>query len=403
MFKGEHKLKANTLFGLEDILAKEIESIGGKNIKKGLRFVSFTGNNEVLYRANIQLRTALNVLKVVAKFELKSKSDLYEAIKSFDWTKIFSVNQSFSVNTVVNTRFMKNMDDIGLDIREDIIRYFKRVKGQRPNGDKFDPNIIFKIFINDDECEVYLDSSGKSLNKRIYAEDSGFDPINSALAAGIIMQTGWNGQVNFVDPMCGSGTLLAEAGMIARNVMPNIQRANFAFKQWQGYDVKLFDKIVAELKSKEILSPVKIEGGDISERAVKVTRRALNRLGLSRAVKLQECEIVYFEPTKEPGLLIINPPHFTKLKLVLEESEELEPEELETKRKYIDKQNDLKFEDESEFYKNIGETLKNNFKEYDCWILSGNPEYFYNLGGEIKKSIQLFNTSIESELINIKF
>ncbi len=399
----KHKLKANTLFGLENILAKEIESIGGENIEKGLRYVSFTGDNEVLYRANIQLRTALNILKEVAKFELESKADLYAAIKKFEWTKLFSVNQSFSVKTEVKTRFMKNMDDIALDIREDITRQFKNVVGQRPNGEKFDPNILLHFVITDDVCELYMNSSGKDLNKRVYSEDSGFDPLNSVLAAGIIMHTVWEANTNFVDPMCGSGTLLAEAGMIARNVMPNIQRANFAFKQWKGYDADLFNKIIDELKSKEIQSPIKIEGGDKSERAVKVTRRALNRLGLSRVIKLQECQIQEFEPTKEPGLLIINPPHFTKLKLVLDEGEELEPEELETKQKHIDKENDIKFEDESEFYKMIGNTLKINFKEYDCWILSGNPEYFYNLGGEIKKTIQLFNTSIESELINVKF
>ncbi len=398
-----HKLKANTLFGLENILAKEIESIGGKDIKIGLRHVSFTGDNEVLYRANIQLRTALNILKEITKFELNSKSDLYEGIKSFDWTKIFKITQSFSIKTEVSTRFMKNMDDIALDIREDITRQFKAKLGQRPNGEKFDPNIIFFIKITDDICEIYLNSSGKDLNKRIYFEESGFDPLNSVLAAGIILHTNWKADTNFVDPMCGSGTLLAEAGMIARNIMPNIQRANFAFKQWKTYDANLFNKIIDELKSKEIQSPIKIEGGDKSERAVKVTRRALNRLGLSRVVKLQECEIQEFEPTKEPGILIINPPHFTKLKLVLQEGEELEPEELDAKQKHIDKENDAKFEDESEFYKMIGETLKNNFKQYDCWILSGNPEYFYNLGGEITKSIQLFNTSIESELINVKF
>ena len=403
MFKGEHKLKANTLFGLESILVKEIEGIGGKNIEKGLRFVSFTGDNEVLYRANLQLRTALNVLKEVAIFELNSKSDLYESIKSFDWTSVFTINQSFSVNTVVSTRFMKNMDGIGLDIREDIIRQFKRVKGQRPSGELFDPNIIFKIIINDDACEVYLDSSGKALNKRVYTEESGFDPINSSLAAGMIMHTGWNGETNFVDPMCGSGTLLAEAGMIARNIMPNIQRGNFAFKQWKGYDAKLFAKIVDELKAGEKQATITIEGGDISTRAVTVTRRALNRLGLSRAVKLQECEMEDFVANKTPGLLIINPPHYTKLKMVLEEWEDLDEEELDAKQKHVDKENDLKFDDEMEFYKSIGNTLSENFKSYDCRILSGNPEYFSSLEGEITESVQLFNTSIESEFIKVKF
>jgi len=402
MFKEEHLLKAETLYGLVDVLASEIEKIGGKNIEKINRAVEFTGDNEILYKANLQLRTALNVLKEIKRFNIDNKNDLLDGVNSINWSAVFNINQSFSVATTNNSRFLKKIEGLSLEIRELITMQFKTNFGTRPNGDKFDPNIIIKFHITDDECIIYLDSSGKPLNKREYAEESGFDPLNTVIAAGIILMTQWNGQTNFINPMCGSGTLLAEGAMIAKNISPNIHRQNFSFKQWMNFDNELFEKIKTELTSNIKQTKIEFIGSDISSRAIISAKRALNRLGISRNIKLIEENFEHIELPKTPCFIITNPPYFKKLKLELPEDKVLTEEEIYEKQKHIDKENNIKFEEETDFYKMIGKTIKTNISNNEFWIFTSNIEYIEHLNLDVDISHKLFNTSLESELIKLK-
>jgi len=245
-------LVAKTSFGLEKVLADEVKEIGGQNIILGNRAVFYEGDLKIIYKSNYFLRTALRVLKEIESFRFKNVDQFYIKCKDIDWQKYFGVDQSFVIHsTVGNSKDFTNSMFASLKAKDAIADYFRNKLGKRPDVDTENPEIVIDLHIHDDTCTISLDSSGESLHKRGYRINQGEAPLNEVLAAGMIKLSGWNGNSDFLDPMCGSGTLPIEAAMIACNIPAGKFRKNYAFENWHDFDQILLETIKKENKIRE--------------------------------------------------------------------------------------------------------------------------------------------------------
>ena len=263
----EFELIAKTFMGLEPVLAKELTQLGANDVQIGRRMVSFTGNKELMYRANFQLHTAIRILKPITHFKAKSADDVYEEIKKVDWTEYLDNNKTFAVDAVVFSDEFRHSKFVAYKVKDAIVDQFREKTGQRPNISVANPDIRLNIHVAEDKCTLSLDSSGESLHRRGYRQESVEAPLNEVLAAGMILMTGWQGETDFIDPMCGSGTLLIEAALIARNMAPGLFRKEFAFEKWPDFDKDLFDEIYND-DSQEREFNHHIYGYDIDMKAV---------------------------------------------------------------------------------------------------------------------------------------
>ena len=236
--KERFEMVAKTFQGLEDVLADELKNLGAENVEIGRRMVSFEGDLEMLYKANMCCRTALRILKPIYKFIAKDTDALYEMIKEYDWTQVLSLDKTFSIDSVVNSEEFSHSRFVTYRVKDAIVDFFKDKYGpdKRPGVRLQDADVMINVHISGDRVTLSLDSSGESLHKRGYRVAQTDAPINEVLAAGIILKSGWKGDGPLVDPMCGSGTFLVEAALIAANINPGIYRKSFAFEQWNDFD-----------------------------------------------------------------------------------------------------------------------------------------------------------------------
>ena len=239
----EFELIAKTFMGLEQVLAQELTQLGANNITTGRRMVAFTGDKELMYRANFQLHTAIRILKPIKHFKANSADDVYEEIKKIDWSQYIEKGKTFSVDSVVYSEEFRNSRFVTYKVKDAIVDQFRESTGTRPNISISNPDIRLNIHIADDKATLSLDSSGESLHRRGYRQETTEAPLNEVLAAGMILMSGWKGETDFIDPMCGSGTLLIEAALIARNINPGVFRKEFAFERWNDFNKELFDNI----------------------------------------------------------------------------------------------------------------------------------------------------------------
>lgn len=237
----EFELIAKTFMGLEQVLAQELTQLGANNITIGRRMVAFTGDKELMYRANFQLHTAIRILKPIKHFKANSADDVYEEIKKIDWSQYIEKGKTFSVDSVVYSEEFRNSRFVTYKVKDAIVDQFRESTGTRPNISISNPDIRLNIHIADDKATLSLDSSGESLHRRGYRQETTEAPLNEVLAAGMILMSGWKGETDFIDPMCGSGTLLIEAALIARNINPGVFRKEFAFERWNDFDKELFE------------------------------------------------------------------------------------------------------------------------------------------------------------------
>ena len=265
--ENEFELIAKTFMGLEPVLAQELTELGANNVQIGRRVVTFTGDKELMYRANFQLHTAIRILKPIQHFKARSADDVYEATKTVDWSKYILPGKTFSVDSVVYSEEFRNSRFVTYKVKDAIVDQFREKTGTRPNISVSNPDIRLHIHIADDDASLCLDSSGESLHRRGYRQESVEAPLNEVLAAGMILLTGWRGETDFIDPMCGSGTLLIEADLIARNISPGVFRKEFAFEKWPDYDQELFDTIYND-DSREREFNHHIYGYDVDMKAV---------------------------------------------------------------------------------------------------------------------------------------
>ena len=366
------KMIAKTFYGFENILCNELLKLGAQKITKGLRSVSFYGDTGFMYKSNLSLRTALKILKPIKEFKFNDLDAYYESIKSIEWEKYMNIDSSFSINSVVfHSKIFNNSKFTSLKAKDAIADRFRSLFGRRPNVNTLNPDIKIEIHVNKSFCTISLDSSGESLHKRGYKKYNSTAPINEVLAAGIILMSGWDGKSDFFDVMCGTGTILIEAAMIAKNIAPNINRPFFAFEKWKDWDETLYETIEDSVKSKEIDYKFRIIGFDISNSMVKQAKKN---------IEISEIEIIeiykkdFFDSKKYSdveSVLFINPPYNKRIPI-----------------------------DINLFYKKIGDTLKNNYDKTSAWIITANLEAIKSIGLKSSTSIKLINAQLESRLLS---
>ena len=268
------KMIAKTFYGFEEILSEELLKLGAQKIIKGNRNVSFYGDKGFMYKSNISLRTALKIIKPIKEFKFKDIDEYYKKIYEIKWEDYLDFNSSFLINSVVfNSKIFNNSKFTSLKAKDAIVDRFRNKFKNRPSINSFNPELKIEIHVNRNFCTISLDSSGESLHKRGYKKYNSAAPLNEVLAAGIILMSAWDKKSDLLDPMCGTGTFLIEAAMIARNIAPNLNRLSFAFEKWKDWDNELFETIEESVKSKEIEFEHKLYGFDISSAIIKKAKK----------------------------------------------------------------------------------------------------------------------------------
>ncbi len=369
MIKREFKMIAKTMAGLEDVLAEELIGLGANNLEIGKRMVSFEGDLALMYKANIQCRTALRILRPVYEFKAKTTDDIYKKVKAMNWFEHLTEDSTFAIHAITFSDYFTHSKFVAYRVKDAIADYFMQRTEKRPSVNVENPDLLINFHIAHDKCTLSFDSSGESLHKRGYRVAQTEAPLNEVLAAGMILKTGWRGGSDFIDPMCGSGTLLIEAAMIAMNVPPGIYRQNFAFEKWKNFNADLFETIYND-DSGEREFKHKIYGSDISSEAIAIAAKNVKNAGLDKSIDLKVMPFEsYTEAPSENAILVTNPPY----------GERIKPEDL------------------FGLYENIGERLKHVFMGYSAWILSYKKECFDKIGLKPSKKIQLVNGSLQCE------
>ncbi len=365
------KMTAKTLFGFEELLANELKQLGALNIQTGLRMVSFEGDNGFMYKANLACRTAIKILKPIHTFKLKNEQQLYDGIYKIDWSEYMNEEQTLAIDATVFSDFFTHSKYVSLKSKDAIVDQFRDKKGTRPNVDIDSPDLRINIHINQDECTVSLDSSGASLHQRGYKTATNIAPINEVLAAGLLMLSGWDGHCDFLDPMCGSGTILIEAAMIACNIPANINRHEFAFERWADYDNAMFETIQDALLKKTREFHYRIKGYDIDITAIKKATDNVKNANLDDYIQMEQDD--FFDTKKESqGKLhiLFNPPYDERIGIKTEE-----------------------------FYEDIGNTLKRNYPGTTAWMITANLEALKFVGLRPSRKIKVFNGALEARLV----
>ncbi|MDR2042484.1 MAG: THUMP domain-containing protein, partial [Tannerella sp.] len=366
--EGRFGMIAKTLYGLEDVLAKELVAAGAEEVETGRRMVSFSGDKALLYKTNFACRTALRILKPIARFKADHADTVYREVKEIAWERYLSPEQTFAVDAVVYSEKFNHSKFVAYRTKDAVADYFNDRCGKRPSVRVNNPDIYINIHISHDDCTVSLDSSGESLHKRGYRVSQVDAPLNEVLAAGMILQTGWHGESGFIDPMCGSGTLLIEAAMIALNIAPGIFRKTYAFERWPDFDRELLEEIYND-ESAERAFEYKCYGSDISPAAVEKAMKNVRSAGLSKYIEIKTKPFQQYTEAPQTGILVTNPPY----------GERISPADI------------------FELYAMIGERLKHVFAGYEAWILSYKDECFEQIGLRPKRKIRLMNGDLECE------
>jgi putative N6-adenine-specific DNA methylase len=367
------QMTATTLFGLEEVLAKELTDLGAQEVKQGNRSVSFQGDKGFMYKANIALRTAIRILKPIKRFKVSDEEDLYKKVKQIRWDKYLEVDGSFIINAAIHqTQVSNNSHYVTLKTKDAIVDYFREKFDKRPDVDSKYPDLSIHIHISKDFCTVSLDSSGMSLHKRGYRSATNLAPINEVLAAGMLLLAGYNGDQNLIDPMCGSGTLLIEAAMIANQIPANINRKHFGFENWNDFDEDLFFIIQESLLKKIRSSPCKIMGFDKAPSAVRKAQDNVKNANLEEFIGVHH--VNFFLSNKEVfgrTMLMFNPPY----------GERLQMDEIQN------------------FYRNIGDTLKKSYPETTVWFITSDLDALKHVGLRTSKRIILKNGPLDCRLV----
>ena len=370
MMTDKFDMVAKTFLGLEGVLADELRALGAEDVTEGNRVVAFRGDKEMLYRANFACRTAVRVLKPFIKLHSTSADDLYEQLKSFDWEQLMTVKTTFAIDATVYSEDFSNSRFVTYRVKDAIADFFNEKYGKRPSIRLTNPDIRFDVHISGRDVTLSLDSSGDPLFKRGWRSAQTDAPINEVLAAGIILLSGWRGETDLVDPMCGSGTFLIEAALIATNTAPGVYRNSYAFQQWPDYDEELFDKIYND-DSAEREFTHKIYGSDIEGKAIAIARANVKSAGMNRHIELERRDINDIEQVPPGGTLISNPPYGERLNV----------------------------EDIEQFYSDLGFVFKHTFKGYNVWLICYDKEQYFKIGLKPSVKYALNNGGLDCELL----
>ncbi|MFD2588281.1 class I SAM-dependent RNA methyltransferase [Croceitalea marina] len=372
--EGNFRMLAKTLYGFESLLAKELRNLGAGNVKEGVRNVSFDGDTGFMYKANLSLRTALKVLKPIKSFKVFNEKQLYRQLYDIEWSDYFQSSQTFAFDTTMNSEVFNNSLYVSQRSKDALVDKFRDTQRERPSVNTSNPDIRISIHIFNNDCTVSLDSSGTSLHQRGYRIATNIAPINEVLAAGLLLMSGWDGRTDFLDPMCGSGTFLVEAAMIACNIPANINRDTYAFKNWNDFDETLYQKIVESRLNQTREFNHRIIGYDKAPSAIRKAQENIDNANLSEYITIERKDFFKTEKPVDNSLkMVFNPPYGERLNIDVEE-----------------------------FYSKIGDTLKQNYPGTKAWLITANLEALKSVGLKPSRKIKVFNGKLESRLVNYK-
>jgi len=364
---GDFDISIKTMFNLEDILAREIEQMGGKSIDIATRIVHCRGDVDFLFKANLYLRTALRVLVPVVSFEARNPEELYDKASLVQWEQFLDHNGSFAIDPVIHSARFPHSHYAALKLKDAIVDYFRKKNNSRPDVDVVDPVMRFNLHIDDDQVNISLDSSGRSLNQRGYRISGARAPLNEVLAAGMVYLTGWNGDVPFYDPMCGSGTIAIEAALMSGNIAPGLINPNFGFARWKQFDSNKWEDILRTAKGAIKKNDVRIFASDMDGASIAVAQQNMKRAGVHDRIELKQSDFLQLEPSTETGMMIINPPYGERL----EEGNVVE------------------------LYREIGSRLKHTWSGHTAWIISSHLEAMKGIGLKPIRKQKLLNGTLE--------
>ncbi|WP_127845061.1 THUMP domain-containing class I SAM-dependent RNA methyltransferase [Psychroflexus aestuariivivens] len=369
--ENNYTMIAKSLYGFEQELAKELRHLGAMDVKPGVRHVSFVGDKGFMYKANLSLRTAISILKPIFDFKIFNEEDFYKAIYNYPWENLIDKNGTFAVESTVNSEIFTHSRYVVFRAKDAIVDRFRDKFETRPNIDTDNPDCVVNVHIDRSDCAIALNSSGEPLFKRGYKSATNIAPINEVLAAGLLMKSGWDGQCDFLDPMCGSGTLLIEAAMIACRIPANINREKFAFQKWQDFDEDLF-AIITESALKKVRSfNFTIKGYDKAPSAVEKAQTNVENANLSEFIKVERQDFFESFKTTERHLhMVFNPPYGVRLDI-----------------------------DIPKFYAKIGDTLKQNYPGTSAWFIVADLEAIKHVGLRPSRKIKLYNAKLESRFL----
>jgi len=362
---------AKTLFGLEEILATELRKLGASNVEIGTRNVTFEGDLGFMYKANLCCRTAIKILKPITSFNVFTEEDIYKKVYAVAWENYMDVDGSLAVDATVFSDKFTHSQYIAFKTKDAIVDRFRDKEGRRPDVDLDHPTLRVNIHIDRNICTLSLDSSGQSLHKRGYKVANTMAPINEVLAAGMVMLAGWDGQCDLLDPMCGSGTILTEAAMIACNIPPNLNRDEFAFENWPDFDVDLFEVIENAVLKKIRDFHFTIQGFDLEADIVQKAQENIESANLQEFISVRKQD--FFETKKEterPLFIVFNPPYDERIEV-----------------------------DAEKLYASIGTTLKHGYPGTQAWMITSNMEALKHVGLRPSRRIKLFNGKLESKMV----
>ena len=364
----QFEMIAKTFQGLEEVLAEELTSLGANDVQIGRRMVSFTGDKQMMYKANFCLRTAIRILKPIKHFKAKDADEVYQQIQAIRWEEYLNPKKTFAIDAVVFSDEFRHSKFVSYKVKDAIVDYFREKTGERPSVRINKPDVLLNIHIAQTTCTLSLDSSGESLHRRGYRQEAVEAPLNEVLAAGMILMTGWRGECDLIDPMCGSGTIPIEAALIARNIAPGVFRKEFAFEKWADFDSDLFDNIYND-DTQEHEFTHKIFGYDNNPQANEIATHNIKAAGVSKDVILKLQPFQQFEQPTEKSIMITNPPYGERIST-----------------------NNL-----LGLYQMIGERLKHAFIGNEAWVLSYREECFDQIGLKPSEKKPLFNGALECE------
>ncbi|HRS68139.1 MAG TPA: THUMP domain-containing protein [Paludibacteraceae bacterium] len=364
----EFQMAAKTFRGLEEVLAKELVNLGANNVSIERRVVHFTGDKRLLYKANLYCRTASRILKPIASFRANNADEVYAQVKSIDWSQYLDVKQTFAIDATVFSEEFRHSKFVTYRVKDAIADWFMERENKRPSIRLDNPDLFLNVHISHTQCTISLDSSGDSLHKRGYRDAQTEAPINEALAAGMLLLAGWEGQSDFVDPMCGSGTFLIEAALIALNIPPCIYRQSFAFEKWKDFDKELFEELYND-DSLERPFKFKIRGADVSPRAVKIAQENIKAAGLTKYITVEQRSVADWEVQTEKTLVVTNPPYGER----------------------------ILSDDLFGLYAQLGDTLKHKFTGSTAWVISSHISCLQRVGLRPSEKVKLLNGALDCE------
>lgn len=366
------KMLAKTFFGFEDLLENELNQLGAQEVEKGNRVVHFKGDKGFMYKANLSLRTALKILVPIYHCRINSEHDLYQAAYDYPWEQHFTARETFAIDSVVFGETFTHSLYVSQKVKDAIADSFRAKTGQRPSVNLKFPDVRINVHIDRDQCTISLDSSGASLHHRGYRTATNIAPLNEVLAAGLILLSGWDQRTDFLDPMCGSGTIPIEAAMMSCKIPANINRKEFAFEKWANWDEDLYLTIEESQLNKIQGLAGTISGYDKAPSAFEKAKDNVRNANLEEFVTIEKDNFFFSQKEQDAPLHIVtNPPYGERLE-----------------------------GDINTLYSSFGDTLKQHYTNTQAWMITSNLEAMKHVGLRPSRKIKLFNGKLESRLLH---